>query len=183
MKSSSARRHSHDKRGEKALPKKRARREEIDTFYLFAAAVSAMLDAEQSLKDRTRMIPGGWLDLRLIRTKMEELMLSLLHTFEPDKQRQISKQMHYIRLKTVFCREASKDPEMMMLETEDVATTVHAAGQECMIRMCPASECKRCQLGRALDRASFVSRGDAAWWEVFERAGRGELEEETEDNE
>lgn len=160
----------------KKLPKKRARREEIDTFYLFAAAMSAMLDAERDLKSRAQMIPGGWRDLRMIRTRMENLLLCMLHTFDPEKQHQIAKQMNYVRLKTVFCREASKDPEMMMAQTEDVATLVHAAGQECILRLCPPGECKRCQLGKALDRTSFISRGDSAWWEIFEQAGRGEFE-------
>ena len=64
----------------KKLPKKRARREEIDTFYLLSAAMSAVLDAERDLKSRAQMIPGGWRDLRMIRTRMENLLLCLLHT-------------------------------------------------------------------------------------------------------
>lgn len=108
--------------------------------------------------------------MRLLRSKMENLMQCLIHTFEPDKQRNIAKQMDHLRIKTVFGPEASKDPEMFMLPTEDLAILIHAATQECKLLMCPSGDCARCRLGKVLDSASFVSRGDRAWWEVFEQA-------------
>jgi len=154
----------------RALPKKHANRKEIDTFYLLAAALSALLSAEEDLKKRAELIPGGWRDLRMIRTRAEYLLCDILHTFEPDKQRSIDKQMKHLRLKTVFGPEAHKDPEMFMLPINDLALLIHAATQECKLLMCPSGDCARCRLGKALDSASFVTRGDRAWWEVFEQA-------------
>lgn len=159
----------------KALPKKRANRDEIDAFYLLSAALSTTASAEEILEKRARMIPGGWRDLRMIRARLENLVLCLLNTFEPEKQRNIGKQMQHMRLKTLFAPEASKDPEMFMLPTEDLGILIRAATEACKERMCTAGECPRCPLGRVLDMASFVSRGDRAWWQVFEQATRWDV--------
>lgn len=166
-----------------ALPKKRANRREIDAFYGLAACLSFLIDASGDkerdekgmLEDRSRLIPGGWRDLRLIRTKTENLLKCILNTFEPEKQRTIAKQMDHLRIKTVFGPEASKDPEMFMLPTEDLALLIYAATQECKLYMCPSGDCARCKLGKVLDSASFVSRGDRAWWEVFEHAKKRDV--------
>lgn len=159
----------------KNLPKKRANRNEIDTFYLLCAALSALMSGEEHLESRARLMPGGWRNLRMMRSQLENFVLSMLNTFEPDKQRHIGKQMRYLRLKTVFGPEAAKDPEMFMLPIEDVGVLVHAATQECKLHMCPPADCVRCQLGRVLDRCSFVTRGDRAWWEVFEQANHRDV--------
>lgn len=154
----------------RALPKKRANRKEIDAFYILAAATSAVMTVEEDLNARAQLIPGGWRDVRMLVSKMQNLMQCLIHTFEPEKQQSIAKQMNHLRIKTVFGPEASKDPEMFMLPTEDLAILIHAATQECKLLMCPSGDCARCRLGKVLDSASFVSRGDRAWWEVFEQA-------------
>ena len=155
----------------KNLPKKRANRNEVDTYYLLCASLSAMMSGEAHLEKRARLIPGGWRDLRMMRARLENLVLDMLATFEPDKQRHIGRQMQNLRLKTVFGPEAAKDPEMFMLQIEDVGVLVRAATQGiCKINMCPQAECARCQLGKVLDRCSFVTRCDRAWWEVFEQA-------------
>lgn len=164
---------THEQR--RALPKKRSNRQEIDAFYLMAATLSAMLTCEKDLEARAKMVPGGWRDLRLIRTKTENLLRCILHTFEPVKQYSIDKQMQHLRLKTVFGPEAAKEPEMFMLPTEDLALLIHAATQECKLLMCPSGDCARCRLGKVLDSASFVSRGDRAWWEVFEQARKRDV--------
>ena len=47
------------KEDRKALPKKRANRAEIDAFYYLAAARSGVMTAEENLKTRAKMVPGG----------------------------------------------------------------------------------------------------------------------------
>lgn len=113
--------------------------------------------------------------MRMLSKRLEGLVLCLLNTFEEDKQRVIGKQMRHLRLKTVFGKEAAKDPEVFMLPTEDLGIIIRAATGECKLRMCPPSECARCQLGKVIDGASFVSRGNRAWWEVFEQATRRDV--------
>ena len=172
-----------------ALPKKRAYRDEVDAFYAMCAALSAMIDAagdkedvdaqgkmiKGKLADRARLIPGGYRNLRCIETMMKNMILDMQHTFEPEKRRVIEKQIRHLRLKTVFGQQATKDPEVFMLPTEDLALLIHAATGECKLRMCLPSECAQCRLGKVIDGASFVSRGNRAWWEVFEQATRRDV--------
>lgn len=159
----------------KNLPKKRAYRNEIDAYYRLYAAMSTVVEAEENLEKRVRLIPGGWRDLRMIHTKLRNLLKCTLCTFEEEKQKSIKLHSKYIRLRTTFGPEASKDPESMVLPMDDLGVLVFAASQECKLRMCPAAECAQCQLGRVLDGTSFISRGDRAWWEVFDQAKRRDV--------
>lgn len=159
----------------KAIPKKRANSREIDAYYSLAAALSCLLDAAGSKKDndpgilyeRAQLVPGGLRDLRCAAALMESFVPNMLLTFEPEKQRSIGKQIQHLRIKTVFGPEAHREPEMFMLQIDDLGLLVQAATEACKVRMCAAGECSQCALGKVIDRASFVSRGDRAWWEVF----------------
>lgn len=66
----------------KNLPKKRAYRNEIDAYYRLYAAMSTVVEAEENLEKRVRLIPGGWRDLRMIHTKLRNLLKCTLYTFE-----------------------------------------------------------------------------------------------------
>lgn len=156
------------------LPTRHANRTEMDAFYHLCGALDAMLRAEESLQARVRLMPGGWRDLRMIRAVTEKLIRRMVHTFEPEKRPQITRQMHHMRLRTVFGPEAQREPECMLLSLDDVGVLIYAASQECRIRLCMAGECPKCQLGKALDRVSLVSRKGRAWWEVLNEAGREE---------
>lgn len=172
-----------------ALPKKRAYRDEVDAFYAMCAALSALIDAagdkedvdesgkmiKGKLADRARLIPGGYRNLRCVEAMLKNIILDMKHTFEPEKRRVIERQIQYLRLKTVFGIQATKDPEVFMLPTEDLAILIRAATGECKLRMCPPAECAQCPLGKVIDGASFVSRGNRAWWEVFEQAMRRDV--------
>lgn len=162
---------------EEQLPIKRANRRETDAFYILCTGLDALLEAEDELESRAKLIPGGWRDLRLARTKTAHIVRTMLDTFDPDKRKTIKRNMQYLRIKTVFAPEASRDPEQILMTIEDVAVLIHAATQECKVRMCPSGECSRCELGKAIDRASYVTRGDRAWWEVFEQVSRKNVDE------
>lgn len=161
----------------KSLPTKRANRQETDAYYLLCAGLDALFEAEDNLQARAKLIPGGWRDLRLARAKTESVMRKMLDTFEAEKRETIKRHIKYMRIKTVFAPEASRDPEQFLLAMDDLAVLLHAARQECKVRMCPAGECAQCDLGKVIDKASFVSRGDRAWWEVFEQVERKGVEE------
>jgi hypothetical protein len=171
-----------------ALPKKRANRQEIDAIYGLAAYLSCLMEAagdkdnkgkdgrmiEGVLASRARLIPGGYRNLRCIEVMTRRLVADMLYTLEPDKMRVIQKQIGHLRHKTVFGPQATKDPEMFLMPMGDLAYLIRAATEACKIRFCPASACKRCPLGKVLDGASYVSRGDRAWHEVFAAAERGD---------
>lgn len=171
----------------KAIKTRRANRREIDAYYGLAAALSCLFDAAGdredndpgALAERAKLVPGGLRDLRCATAMLKGLLPCMLLTFEPEKRRSIGKQMQHLRIKTVFGPEAHKDPEMFMIPISDLGLLVQAAAESCKVRMCAPGECAQCDLGKVIDRASFVSRGDRAWWEVFEQAQRWDIGEET----
>ena len=91
-------------------------------------------------------------------------------TFDEKKRAQIDRQMRNMRMRVVFGPEASREPESIIITTDDLAVLLCAAGESCKMRMCKPGECNACQLGKVLDRCSFVTRENRAWWEVIEGA-------------
>ena len=166
-----------------AIKTKRANRKEIDAYYSLAACLSFLIEAAGDkqldepgmLVERAKLIPGGLRDLRCVESILKDLVPNMKLTFEPDKQKSIRRQIRHLRIKTVFGPEAHKEPEMFMLPIDDLALLVRAATEACKVRMCAPGECSQCVLGKVIDRASFVSRGDRAWWEVFEQAMRWDV--------
>ena len=81
-------------------------------------------------------------------------------------------------MRVVFGPEASHEPETVMMDIEDLAVMLHAASGECRLRMCKPDECNHCQLGEVIDRCSFVTRDNRAWWEVIEAARKENNDEQ-----
>lgn len=166
-----------------AIKTKRANRKEIDLYYGLAAALSFLIESAGDkeleepglLVERAKLVPGGLRDLRCVAAIMKDFLPNLLLIFEPEKRKSISRQMHHLRIKTTFGPEAHKDPEMFMLPIDDLTLLIRAATEACKVRMCAPGECSQCPLGKVIDRAAFVSRGDRAWWEVFEQATRWDV--------
>ena len=152
------------------MPTKPANQLEMDTFYRLAASAHTLKSFHEDLKARAQMIPGGWRDLRACAALMDKLVRNLLETCDEKKRLQVARQMKHMRIRVVFGPEASREPETVMMDVEDLAVLVHAATQECRMRLCKPDECNRCQLGEVLDRCSFVTRDNRAWWEVIEAA-------------
>ena len=153
---------------------KPANREETDAYNDLAAAHYCICYVEGVMRERLRLIPGGWRDLRLMRTLAEKLLKSLLSTFEEQKRRQIQKNAQYCRVKFRYGPEASRDPEMHLILSEDLGYIMVAALDTCQTCLGTAAQCKSCRLGKALDRVSFVSRGDDPWWVAADKTQREE---------
>ena len=152
------------------MPTKPANRLEMDTFYRLAASAHTLKSFHEDLKARAQMIPGGWRDLRACVTLMEKTVRGMMPTFDAKKRAQIDRQMRNMRFRVVFGPEASREPESVIVTVDDLAVLLYAAGEECRLRMCKPGECNACQLGQVLDRCSFVTRENRAWWEVIEAA-------------
>ena len=161
-----------------SLPTKPANRLETDTFYRIVSSLNSLLLAQDDLKARAHLIPGGWRDLRACLALMEKLVHNLLQTFDEKKRGQIARQMKHMRVRVVFGPEASHEPETVMMDIEDLAVMLHAASGECRMRMCKPDECNHCQLGQVIDRCSFVTRDNRAWWEVIEAARKENNDEQ-----
>ena len=68
-----------------SLPTKPANRLETDTFYRIVSSLNSLLLAQDDLKARAHLIPGGWRDLRACLALMEKLVHNLLMTFDEKK--------------------------------------------------------------------------------------------------
>jgi hypothetical protein len=161
-----------------SLPKKTANRAEVDAYYYLAAAQRTLARAERDMEKRIRMLPNGWRDFRLVQSRMGDLVRMIGGTFEPEKARQIARMGQTVQLKLEFNRQAVREKEMMLIETEEACALITAAQEACKLRMCDPQECRKCELGRVMDRLSWLSRGNRAWWEVFGVMGtKKEIEE------
>lgn len=158
-----------------ALPKKRANRDQYNAYLYLGAAYETLADAVEILGPRAQLIPYGLRDLKMIYRTLGDLCTNMLHTFDVEKQRQIKRTVKAMRIKTVIGPSVVKEGEQILIDTGDLAVIVNAAQQECKMRLCTPDQCRQCMLGQVLDRVSFVSRGNRAWWEVFEQALRRDV--------
>ena len=60
----------------------RANSKELDRIFALFAAAQEVRMAEQQMEARLRAIPGGWRDLRLIRTLLDKLTTNLVCTLQ-----------------------------------------------------------------------------------------------------
>lgn len=153
-----------------SLPVKHANRFEMDAFYKLSAMRNTLGMAKEDLKGRASMIPGGWRDLCACSAITGKLVNHMLLTFEEQKRPYIVRQMENSRIRVLFAREASHDPETVIMDVEDLAVLTYYGYEHCKVCMGNPDECSRCQLGNVLDKCSFVSRGNRAWWEVINGA-------------
>jgi hypothetical protein len=147
-------------------------RAESDAYNDLAAAVTMLTGVDDALRERMRLVRNGYRDYKGALSALMRLMRAMSETIEPDKRRQLRKHAEHVRIKLAYGPEASRDPEMHLVMTEDFGVILHAAGEQCKLCMEDGSACRRCQLGRALDRASYVSREGRAWWEILQGAER-----------
>ena len=122
------------------------------------------------------MIQGGWRDLCACSALTGKLVNHMLLTFEPQKRPYIVRQMDNMRVRVLFAREASHDPETVIMDVEDLGVLLYYGYEHCKVCMGKPDECSRCQLGKVLDKCSFESRGNRSWWEVMNGAVKEEGE-------
>ena len=153
-------------------------RQESDAYNDLAAAVTMLTSVQEALEARMRLVKNGFRDYRGALSALMRLMTAMSETIPPEKRRQMRKHAEHVRIKLAYGPEASRDPEMHLVMTQDFGVILQAAGEQCKLCMGGGDDCRRCQLGKALDRASYVSREGRAWWEVFQSAERPAAEGE-----
>lgn len=161
----------------RAPPKKAANRAEVDACYMLDAFRKKLYRIAPDITKRLHMVPGGWRDMRLMQTKMDNLMMGLYGTFEPEKAEQIERMGQSVQVRLEFNRQVVRENDMILVDMEELGVLITASSEACKLRMCEPQECRKCQLGRVLDKLSWVSRDNRAWWEVFEIKLREETEE------
>ena len=107
------------------LPVKHANRFEMDAFYKLCAMRNTIGMAKEDLEGRARMIPGGWRDLCACSALTGKLVSHMLLTFEAQKRPYIVRQMDNMRVRVLFAREASHDPETVIMDVEDLGVLLY----------------------------------------------------------
>ena len=157
----------------KEITERPLNRVEIDAYNDLTACTSQLIwgsePLEKRLKENTKT---GWRDLRLAISRLSAVIQMIGDTIPMEKRRQLRRTAEHCRVKLIYGPEAAKDPEMHLIRTEDFGVIMYAALEQCQICMGSGDQCRTCQLGKALDRTSWVSRGSKAWWQVFAEADR-----------
>ncbi len=154
-------------------------RPEIDAYNDLTACTSQIIYASEPLERRLKGASRtGWRDLRLATNRLLSVIRTVSETIPEEKRVQLVKNARYCQVKLVYGPQAAKDPEMHLLRTEDLAVIISAASEQCKLCMGTDGECRSCQLGKAFDRTSWVSRGRRGWWEVLAEAEQPVREEE-----
>lgn len=149
------------------VPKKKANRGEIDSYYYLDAFMCKMKWIKECMEKRAKLVPGVWRDICLIENKLDSVLKWTGATFEPEKARQLKRMGQSMHVELKFNTSVVRDKDMILLDSNELATIVTAATQHCKIQMCEPHECNKCDLGRTIDNLSWISRENRAWWEVF----------------
>lgn len=157
------------------LPTKPANRAEIDAYNFLCASLTDLLEAQETMEKRAKLIPGGWRNLRMISAVLENLLRDLKCTFPREKRAQIQRTAQRMRHKLVIGPQVYTDEDEYVFGAHDMGVLTYAASRQCQLCMGTAADCKQCELGQTLDATSFISREERAWWEVFDRAARVDI--------
>lgn len=150
----------------KGVPYTRLRGDELlDLCRLYAAwdAVEKIL-SDDYFVGRLKTIPGGYRDLRMIRTKIENAVNDVMHTIPREKVVGISKTVRRMRFSIAQGPIASGDKyaDDQIVKAAWIKALVEAAHDwKCIV--CNSSDCSRCDLGRALDNIIAEDRNGGRW--------------------
>lgn len=158
----------------KTMPTNRA---QIDAFNFLRASANDLKESQPILRKRLGLIPGGWRNLRMLTVVLENLCNDITLTFEPEKRQHIIRNGDRMKHKLVIGPPVTKEQDDYVLGADDMSVLLLYASKQCGLCIASPSECKQCRLGKTMDRISFISRQDRAWWEVFERSKRTDIGE------
>lgn len=157
---------------------KPSNREEQDCYLYLAASLTDLIEAQEKMEKRIRLIPRGWWMIKACTGLLKKLLKGLRDTFEPEKRRQMQRTADRCRHKLVIGPQAVRDEEQYVLSEHDFGELIYAAIEKCVLCMGSPADCKGCPLGKVLDGVSFITRQNRAWWEVFEASKRVDIGEE-----
>lgn len=157
---------------------KPSNRAEQDCYLYLRASLSDLIEAQEKMERRIRLVPRGWWMIRVCTALLTKLLRGIRQTFEPVKRAQIQRTAERCRHKLLIGPQVTSDEEQYVLKSSDFGVLMCAATEGCQICMGTPAQCKQCQLGKVLDGVSFISRQDRAWWEVFSQGTRRDIGKE-----
>ena len=141
----------------------RANSKELDRIFALFAAAQEVRMAEQQMEARLRAIPGGWRDLRLIRTLLDKLTTNLVCTLQSEKLVSMRRMLPRMKFRVVCGTEATRVQEdEVILAMKDMDMLVHFA-HEGNCKLCLNPDCRACPLGKTLDSVLTFDRDGCGW--------------------
>ena len=89
----------------------RANSKDLDRIFALFAAAQEVRMAEEQMENRFRAIPGGWRDLRLIRTLLDKLTTNLVSTLQSEKLVSMKRMLPRMKFRVVCGTEATRVQE------------------------------------------------------------------------
>ena len=161
-----------------SIKTKPSNRAEQDCYLYLCASLSDLIEAQEKMERRIRLVPRGWWMIRVCTSLLTKLLRGIWQTFEPEKRRQIQRTSERVRHKLIIGQQATTEEEQYVVAAKDFGVLMCAASDKCGLCMGTPQDCKRCDLGKVIDGLSFISRQDRAWWEVFSQAQTRTIGEE-----
>lgn len=166
------------------VPYTRIRGEELVSLCkLYASwdAVEKMLE-DDYFTARVKTLPGGYRDLRMIRSKLEGMVNDLMHTIPREKVIGVNSAVRRMRFSVAQGPVASRDrhADEQIVKAAWIRALVEAAhGWKCIVCQ---SDCNRCELGKAMDNLIAEDRNGRSWSEIsFELSACEHVEEVKDD--
>ena len=130
---------------------------EYVVFQQFAAGIDGLIEAEERMETRVRMIPDGWRKLRLVCSIGEKLCQDIFKTFPKNKQRQISEEWKRmtvrVEVKPGLGLPEQKAAGFVTVPLEALEWLEKTVIQwECLTCMKETKEQKRCELRERLEK-------------------------------
>lgn len=148
---------------EKQLPTIRANSKELDQIFTMFAAAQELEHAEQKMERRVRAIPNGWRNLRLCRTLLDQLVVDLVGTLQPEKIASMKRMLPRMKFKVMCGPTATRVEENeVLLPMNELDVLVHYA-HEANCKMCLEGNCRQCKLGKTFDSMLTYDRNGGSW--------------------
>ena len=136
----------------------RANSKDLDRIFALFAAAQEVRMAEEQMENRFRAIPGGWRDLRLIRTLLDKLT-----TLQVETLVSLRRMLPRMKFRVVGGTEATRVQEdEVILAMRDMDMLVHFA-HEGNCKLCLNPDCRACPLGKTLDSVLTFDRDGCGW--------------------
>lgn len=150
------------KNNETQYPIIRANREHIESLFGLFAAVSEFEKAFAVMPDRFKAIPNGKRDIRMLITVLDRVVQDLCCTYPTEKLVSIKRMLPHMKYKTQFGATVSQiGKDECIIQSQDLDVIANYAHEQC--KLCIEQNCRRCKLGKVLDKVYTHDRGDSSW--------------------
>lgn len=149
----------------KGVPEQRVRECELQDLFRLYAAWDALEKVQEDsfFVNRTKSIPNGWRDLRMIRAMLEKLVNAIMWTIPQEKVEGVARtatRMRYSITQGKAVTRPNENKEQIVSARELDALIKAAHENKC--RLCDEN-CNRCELGKALDNLVAIDRDGGSW--------------------